>query len=243
MARLQRLIFSPEQFLTDTVEFNAEQKKYLTKVLRLQNQDQFIAMDGQGHWWLAEIHDNHGKILEAIAINNELPVSITLIAAPPKGNGFENVVHSATELGVKQILPLISKRTVLKPNANKINRWQKIAQEATEQSFRQFMPKVSPSVLLKDLNAELKKLEIQEVFFCSTQPGIQTLAQAYRSKVTSKPQSIAILTGPEGGWTNQEEELLYQSGFNGISLGSRILRAVTAPLCALSILSQLISEP
>lgn len=243
MARLQRLIFAPEQFVQGTVQFNPEQKKYLFKVLRLKEEDQLIAMDGKGHWWLAKIQNDHGVILEAIAIDNELPISITLVAAPPKGHGFENVIHSATELGARHILPLISERTVVKPNANKRSRWQKIAQEATEQSLRQVMPQVHQSVELKDLPQRLTDLNVDEVFFCSTQPGLDSLAQRIQALQTSKTWSAtALITGPEGGWTSQEEELFHQAGYHGISLGKRVLRAVTAPLCGLSLLSTLMTN-
>jgi len=116
LARLQRLIFAPEQFHPQGIVLNPDQRRYLFKVLRLQSGDRFIAMDGKGHWWMAELCDStHAQLLEPIEIDNELGLPLNLIAAPPKGNGFETVVHCATELGVQGIYPLMSERTQNQP--------------------------------------------------------------------------------------------------------------------------------
>ena len=82
------------------------------------------------------------SITEEIAVNRELPAAVTLIAALPKGNAFDEVVRQAAELGVATIVPVTSDRTLLKPSAQKVDRWRRIAAEAAEQSERQIVPTV-----------------------------------------------------------------------------------------------------
>src|SRR6476469_10696965 len=82
------------------------------------------------------------SIAEEIAVNRELHGEVTLMAALPKGNGFDEVVRQATELGVASIVPVTSDRTLLKPSSQKVDRWRRIAAEAAEQSERQFVPTI-----------------------------------------------------------------------------------------------------
>lgn len=241
LPRLQRLIFEPEQFQDLSVQINSDQGRYLFKVLRLKISDQFIAMDGQGHWWLAQLETpTQAQLIERMEVNNELSLRLILIAAPPKGNGFESVIHSATELGVQAIYPLISERTLIQPNPQKIQRWQKIATEATEQSLRQVVPKIHEALNFQDLAKSSHPWDPFDnlTFFCSTQtdrPHLQSVLnqQIHPSQITQ----ITVITGPEGGWSPQEENQFVNQGMIGISLGKRILRSVTAPINALSLIA------
>lgn len=235
LPRLQRLTFSEDQFQAAHVTLNSQQQRYLLKVLRLKAGDNFIAMDGRGHWWQAELapDERMATLLDPIDINNELPIAITLVASPAKGKGFDEVIHSVTELGVSEIYPLLSERTVVHPSPQKIERWQKIASEATEQSLRQFIPTVHSPVDLRTLAAIFKPWSSGSLFFGSTQAGNPTFEQALRQRLPL--EKIAIVTGPEGGWSPAEEMQLCQMQGIAVSLGRRILRAVTAPVCAMSI--------
>ncbi|TAG52006.1 MAG: 16S rRNA (uracil(1498)-N(3))-methyltransferase, partial [Oscillatoriales cyanobacterium] len=146
MAQLQRLAVTAAQISANKIDLTKEQQHYLNRVLRLQAGDRFIAMDGCGHWWSAilEVQETglFASITEEIAVNRELPVAVTLIAALPKGNGFDEVVRQAAELGVASIVPVTSDRTLLKPSTQKVDRWRRIAAEAAEQSERQIVPTV-----------------------------------------------------------------------------------------------------
>ncbi|MGB8691495.1 MAG: 16S rRNA (uracil(1498)-N(3))-methyltransferase, partial [Microcoleus sp.] len=146
MAQLQRLAINAAQMCDRTINLTPEQQHYIHRVLRLNQGDRFIAMDGRGHWWLAVLEAQEtgliASITEEIAVNRELPVDVTLMAALPKGNGFDEVVRQATELGVASIVPVTSDRTLLKPSAQKVDRWRRIAAEAAEQSERQFVPRI-----------------------------------------------------------------------------------------------------
>ncbi|MBW3586663.1 MAG: 16S rRNA (uracil(1498)-N(3))-methyltransferase [Cyanobacteria bacterium 0813] len=247
MPQLQRLAVTASQICDRQIDLTREQQHYLNRVLRLQAGDQFIAMDGRGHWWLAvlEVRETglFASIAEEIAVNRELPVEVTLIAALPKGNGFDEVVRQATELGVASIVPVTSDRTLLKPSDQKVDRWRRIAAEAAEQSERQFVPTilepVSFDLAVKDCGQKYR-------FICVARGDNRHLwdcladfappqSPLIRGEQDGGELSIVIAVGPEGGWTEGEVKRAIEFGFEAVSLGSRILRAVTAPIVALSL--------
>jgi 16S rRNA (uracil1498-N3)-methyltransferase len=247
MAQLQRLAVTATQICDRTIDLTREQQHYLNRVLRLQAGDRFIAMDGRGHWWLAvlEVRETglFASIAEEIAVNRELPVEVTLMAALPKGNGFDEVVRQAAELGVASIVPVTSDRTLLKPSSQKVDRWKRIAAEAAEQSERQIVPTilepVSFDIAVKDCGKKYRFIcvargENRHLWDClvNLEPPQPPLI---RGEQDGEELSIVIATGPEGGWTDGEVERAIELGFEAVSLGSRILRAVTAPLVALSL--------
>ena len=100
MAQLQRLAVTAAQICANQIDLTKEQQHYLNRVLRLQAGDRFIAMDGCGHWWssVLEVQETglFASITEEIAVNRELPVAVTLIAALPKGNAFDEVVKETS---------------------------------------------------------------------------------------------------------------------------------------------------
>ena len=140
--QLQRIAIEPSQIQENEIVLNNEQLHYLVRVLRLAPGSNFIVMDGQGKWWLAQFGEKSAQIIQELENHQrELSIAVTLIIALPK-NGFDEVVRCTTELGVSQIIPVISDRTVLKPSPQKLQRWQKIAKEAAEQSERVIVPKI-----------------------------------------------------------------------------------------------------
>jgi 16S rRNA (uracil1498-N3)-methyltransferase len=247
MAQLQRLAVTATQICDRTIDLTKEQQHYLNRVLRLQAGDRFIAMDGRGHWWSAvlEVRETglFASIAEEIAVNRELPVEVTLMAALPKGNGFDEVVRQAAELGVASIVPVTSDRTLLKPSSQKVDRWKRIAAEAAEQSERQIVPTilepVSFDIAVKDCFQKYRFICVargknRHLWDClvSLEPAQSPLIMGEQD---GEELSIVIATGPEGGWTDGEVERAIELGFEAVSLGSRILRAVTAPIVALSL--------
>ncbi|MGL5511179.1 MAG: 16S rRNA (uracil(1498)-N(3))-methyltransferase, partial [Microcoleaceae cyanobacterium] len=232
------IVFNEKEYAT--VHLNSEQEHYLRRVLRLNAGDRLVVMDGCGHWWLAVlvIEDIcHIELLSEININHELPVQVNLIVGLPK-NGFEDIIRSATELGVYRLIPVISSRTVLKPSEQKWQRWQKIAQEASEQSERQVIPEVLPTQSYSnffDSCSSIVDFANSQKFIAVTRMDAQPLKNLLVN--ASHHQSIYLATGPEGGWTTEEINRAIALNFQPISLGKRILRAVTAPLTALSIIA------
>lgn len=238
LAQLQRVAIAPGQLQDQQIALSAQQQHYLGRVLRLRTGDRFIAMDGAGHWWLSELQaGQQAQVLEAISAQTELPVPITLIAAPPKGNGFEEVVRQSTELGVSQIVPILSDRTLAHPSPQKLERWRRIAQEAAEQSERQVVPQVlDPVPFAQGLATRLggDALPCQRYFCVTRHDDAPHLLHRLQGVTQS---AIVVATGPEGGWTATEVNQAIAAGYQPVSLGRRILRTVTAPLTALSLVA------
>lgn len=245
--QLQRLVIQPNQLDDGHILLVPSQLHYLQRVLRLRQGDRFIAMDGQGQAWIAVLaakaHESQAEILEAITAHTELPIRVTLVAALPKGSGFDEVVRQATELGVDQILPVMSDRTLLNPSSQKRDRWQRIANEATEQSERLYVPHIAePIAFGHHLQQEADRQQISDApiqkylgVARGTSPHLLECLQAGRSSDSTTPIYVAI--GPEGGWTDTEVKQAIAVGYQPISLGDRILRAVTAPVVALSLIA------
>ena len=241
MLKLQRVLCQQRQFKSDHVLLTREQTHYLAKVLRLGDTDKVIVMDGLGHWWTGTLSKGctQARDLERVDINHELPIQINLVSSPPKGKGFEDVIQISTELGVRHIYPLISSRTQVFPSDKKLIRWQKIAAEAAEQSLRQFVPEIHPPLDLEAIEKRFQA-EFEHVFFCSTQPHRPLLPHVLNK--ISPAQAITVITGPEGGWSPAEETQFERLKWQGVSLGKRILRAVTAPICAMSLISMVYED-
>lgn len=229
--QLQRIVIKTEQIQNNQIILNSEQKHYLERVLRFKEGDKIIMMDGQGQAWLVIFEGEIYQIKEKFNQNNELPINLTLICALPKGNHFDDIVRSCTELGVNQIIPIISERTLLKPSPNKVERWRKIALEATEQSERQLIPHLSEPVKFKQVFEQIN-LENSDNYMCVARGKNPHLLTCLQKKSS---QNIIIMTGTEGGWTDHEILTAIDYNFQPVSLGKRILRAVTAPIMALSL--------
>jgi 16S rRNA (uracil1498-N3)-methyltransferase len=226
MAQLQRLVITQSQRQDTLLTLTAEQAHYLCRVLRLKGGDRFIAMDGEGQNWLAKLQSDHAVLIEPIEAQSELPISVTLLLALPK-NGFDEVVRQTTELGVTCIVPVISDRTLLNPSLNKFDRWRRIAQEAAEQSERQIVPTVLDPIKFTEALA----LPATQKFICAERGQSLHLLDCF------VPQAVAIAIGPEGGWTERELEAAIVHNYKPVTLGARILRAVTAPIAVVSLIA------
>ncbi len=232
MSQLQRIAIAPTQFQEQQIILTAQQLHYLCRVLRLGDGDRFIAMDGMGKWWLAQLDGEKARVLEALVVETELGAAITLMVALPKGNAFDDIVRISTELGVTCIAPVLSDRTLLKPSSQKLERWRRITQEAAEQSERALIPTVLEPVAFSEA---MTASNATHRFICEGRGNYPHLKDMISG--LSAHSEVTIATGPEGGWTESELEQAIGIGFQGVSLGRRILRAVTAPIVALSLLS------
>ncbi len=253
MAQLQRLVVQPNQWGDRHISLTLEQQHYLSRVLRLRQGDRFIAMNGQGQGWLVALTPDlaQAEVLEPIQLHTELPVAVNLLLAMPK-NGMDDVIRQVTELGVAEILPIVSQRTLLHPSPQKLERWQRIAQEAAEQSERQVVPMVlAPkpwSEAFQIWNASQAHCYFCEargdyphLLNCLLDLGLPNSLQAQQvpesetAEALSLPITVAI--GPEGGWTEAELVAAIEAGYQPVTLGDRVLRAVTAPVMALSLVA------
>ncbi|MDJ0708289.1 MAG: 16S rRNA (uracil(1498)-N(3))-methyltransferase [Leptolyngbyaceae cyanobacterium MO_188.B28] len=243
MAQLQRLTIKPPQRQAKQIVLTPEQQHYLARVLRLGPGDRFIALDGDGQQWIAELGpiSAQAAIVETYAPQASFSqIPLILMAALPK-NGFDDVVRQATELGATQIIPVISDRTLLRPSPQKLQRWRRIACEATEQSEHPTLPQIQePTPFPQALQQTIAQVQ----YICITRrqapPLLTHLLESTPSETAPSlpiPLSYAIAIGPEGGWTESEVEQAIAAGYQPVSLGQGILRAVTAPIVALSVIN------
>ncbi|MGB7248338.1 MAG: 16S rRNA (uracil(1498)-N(3))-methyltransferase [Phormidesmis sp.] len=243
---VQRITINLQQCRGASLTLEADQTHYLTRVLRLSAGDRFIAQDGQGQQWLAALGEqpDQAVLLETIAVAAPSMPPLKLIAALTKGNSFDQVVRQASELGATHIYPALSDRTLLKPSPNRLARWQRIAQEASEQSERARVPAVFAPVefrtclALAEHEADLHSLK----YLCGARSAAQTdsphlLAQLQTHLTSVNLPSVTLAIGPEGGWTTEEITVAIAHGYETVSLGSAILRAVTASITALSLVA------
>ena len=235
---MNRIVINIEQKQGQAIVLNREQEHYLKRVLRLNIGDRFIALDGKGLAWLVELKENTGEIVEPWLQSTELLIDVTLAVALPKGNGFEEIIRQCTEIGVKTLIPVISDRTLNQPSAQKLERWRKISLEAVEQSERQIVPQIRETLPLNQLLKEFTK-ENMDGYICITRQD----AKHFLNYLQEKPEKkIMIITGPEGGWTTTEIEKAIATGMTPVSLGKRILRAVTAPMVALALVAAIVES-
>ena len=233
---MQRITINPAQRVADTLQLTSEQVHYLQRVLRLRAGDRFIAQDGQGQRWQGQLTETpgHAKILSTLAPSLR-PATLELVAALPK-TGFDDVVRQATELGVTDIQPLLSERTLLKPSPKKLERWQRIAQEASEQCERGYVPQISPPLNFTEWIQD--RSVTSGNYFCVARVNAPGLLPCVQTLLSDSPQqSIRVVIGPEGGWTPGEISVAIAHGYQETSLGSGILRATTASLTALAVIA------
>ncbi len=211
------------------------------QVLRLQPGDALTLFDGRGGQWLAELLAMGRKRVQARVLAHqplecELARSVTLAVGMPANERMDNLVEKATELGVARIVPLVCERSVLRVAGDRADRkaahWQAIAVAACEQSGRNRVPQVQAPMLLKDWLASAQagpQAGMRGVlcFAPQARPLQAWLGQA-------GPGPLTWLSGPEGGLTDAEIAQAQARGFQPLTLGTRVLRADTAPLAALA---------
>lgn len=159
--------------------------------------------------------------------SNELNVHTTAYVALLKNQNFELVIQKLVELGVNKIVPFESSRTIVKiKNDQKLSRFKKIAQEACEQSQRNSLVEIAPVCHISDIICE------SDVCFVAYEKNEEDMME-----ISKLSKTISFVVGPEGGFALKEIELLKAKGFKEVSLGNRILRAETANMYIMSLLS------
>ncbi len=208
------------------------------KVLRIKCGESVTVCDGQGNECLCTVTDvSAGQIslvmTEKMESNSEPVVKASVYMAFAKGDKLEHVIQKATELGAYEIIAFPSARCVSRPDekslSKKLERWQKIAAAAAEQSGRGRIPEV---IVLGSFSEALTRAAMSDVsiLFYENERAM-TLRDALSAKQYS---SVSLLTGPEGGLEQSEVQKAMDAGMQVCTLGKRILRCETAPLCALS---------
>lgn len=209
-------------------------------VLRVKNTEEIVLFNGNGKAYpaLPEVLEKRRasvRILREEATDNESPLNITLVQAVSAAERMDFTLQKSVELGVAEIRPIISERCVVRLSGERaekrVARWQEIVVSACEQSGRNIVPKVLPlttyAQALQQLPQETAKL----------------LMSLYRAQKLSdvRPQSgkVVFMVGPEGGWTEKEEQQAFDAGFQSVTLGKRVLRTETASLAAIAAMQTL----
>ena len=234
---MARFFVTSDELGADTLTLTGENAQH-AKVLRLKAGEEVLVCDGEGKECRCEVTDVAPgevglKVLEYRDSVTEPAVKASIYMAFPKSDKLEHVIQKATELGAYEIVAFPSGRCISKPDdkslKKKLERWQKIAASAAEQSGRGRIPEV---VVLPSFVAALERAaKADKALMFYENEHANTLKMALE---TGSYETISLLTGPEGGLEEKEVEQARQAGLQVCTLGSRILRCETAPLCALS---------
>ena len=234
---MARFFVEPGAFKPDFMVLTDENAAH-AKVLRIKAGEKVTVCDGQGREALCTVSDVSPGLIslvvdEETASAGEARIRATVYMAFPKGDKLEHVIQKATELGAYEIVAFPSARCVSRPDEKslkkKLDRWQKIAASAAEQSGRGRIPKVR---VLSSYREALKDAACAELSILFYENERATTLSMALSECDYK--SVSLLTGPEGGLEPSEVNQASEAGLRICTLGSRILRCETAPLCALS---------
>ncbi|HFC8521236.1 MULTISPECIES: 16S rRNA (uracil(1498)-N(3))-methyltransferase [Neisseria] len=209
-------------------------------VLRVKNTEEIVLFNGNGKAYpaLPEVLEKRRasvRILREEATDNESPLNITLVQAVSAAERMDFTLQKSVELGVAEIRPVISERCVVRLSGERaekrVARWQEIVVSACEQSGRNIVPKVLPlttyAQALQQLPQETTKL-------------LMSLNRAQKlSDVRPQSGKVVFMVGPEGGWTEKEEQQAFDAGFQSVTLGKRVLRTETASLAAIAAMQTL----
>ncbi len=236
--RISRLYTSDNLNKGQLIELKVDNAHYARTVLRLSKGQSITLFNGQGGEYLCSIEEvSRKRVVVLIGEKNsrtvESPLHITLGLGISRGDRMDWAVQKAVELGVNSITPLITERCVVKFKADKkqqrLQHWKNIVQHAAEQSGRTILPAFNEIMAIDD--------------WVIGQKGLRVFLDPYakHSLAELKPEKleVTLLTGPEGGFSDQERGVAIAAGFISVRLGQRILRTETASLAALSAVQML----
>ena len=234
---------SMRRFFADTtnekVIISSADAHHITDVLRLKEGDEIIACGGDGFDCITKLtfiskDEVQGVIISRVPSMAEPPVKIRLFQCMPKGDKFEYIIQKTVELGVTEIVPVESKRCIVKipagKAASKTERWNKIAESAAKQSGRGLIPEVLSPMSFKEAVKVFTDCDLPIVAYeMETETSLKNVLSSNMNAKT-----VNIFIGPEGGIDDDEIAALKNAGANSVTLGPRILRTETAPLAVLS---------
>lgn len=240
---MYRFYVSADQLAEKEVFISGGDVNHIKNVLRLEVGDWIVACDGNGTDYVSRIQsicsDEVVASIEKVQpTGTELPVRITLFQGMPKKDKLELIIQKAVELGACEIVPVMTKRTVVKLSEEKkinkrLERWQSIAYAAAKQCDRGIIPTVHKPVSYEEALAMADQLDYNVIPY-----ELQTGMEGARKIVDQacKQRSLGIFIGPEGGFEPEEVERAMTRNIHPMTLGKRILRTETAGMALLSIL-------
>ena len=239
---MHHFFVSPNQIDDKYVTITGGDVNHIKNVLRMKVDEELLISNGQDNDYFCKIEAISDDEIKALILDEEfegteLPTELYLFQGLPKSDKMELIIQKAVELGVKEIIPVATKRCVVKlddkKEASKIKRWQAISESAAKQSRRTIIPEISSVKSFKEAINRAKDFELGIIPYENFKDMKET------KEVLSKVQKgikIGIFIGPEGGFEESEGQYALDNGIHPISLGKRILRTDTAGLAILSVL-------
>ena len=231
--------FANDAITTEYYTIAGEDASHISRSLRMKVGEELTLCTPDGRRHECEIADitrdgTHAevtvRVLSSTACEQEPDVRVSLYVALMKGDKLDDVVQKAVELGAYEITPFLSARCISRPDdksmQKKLARWQKIADNAASQSRRGVIPRVNPCIELRNIPKAVKNTDKAIVFY-------ECGGRKLREIIGGKLSSVALITGAEGGFEQEEIDYLHDNGVEVATLGRRILRAQTAPVAAL----------
>ena len=245
---MHRFFAEPDQIGEKEIVITGADVNHIRNVLRMRTEEEGLIADGRGAEYrckLTELGENEvrAQILWKLDGNAELASAITLFQGLPKSDKMDLIVQKCVELGVDRIVPVSTKRAVVKLDAKKeqtrLKRWNTISESAAKQSGRGVIPEVSGVMSFGKALEEAKKLDVLLIPY----ERAEHMAETRRVMGEIRPgQSVGIFIGPEGGFEESEVEEAVAAGAQAITLGRRILRTETAGLAVMAMLGYLLEE-
>lgn len=239
---MHHFFVSPDQIDDKYVTITGGDVNHIKNVLRMKIDEELLVSNGQDKDYYCKIESISDDEIKALILDEEfegteLPTELYLFQGLPKSDKMELIIQKAVELGVKEIIPVATKRCVVKlddkKEASKIKRWQAISESAAKQSRRTIIPQVSSVMSFKEAINRAKEFELGIIPYENFKDMKETREVL---KAVRKGIKIGIFIGPEGGFEESEVQYALENGIHPISLGKRILRTETAGLAILSVL-------
>lgn len=240
MGIMNRFFTEPGNIKGDSIIIDNKQDiRHISKVLRLGRGDEIQVSDAAKWEYIGEITDISKdmvilKIVDRQKNATEPDVQVTLFQALPKQSKMELIIQKTVELGIYEIVPMFTARTVVTDNGKmdgKLTRWQRISDEAVKQCKRGYIPEIKPAINFKEMIERLKEFDL--VLFPYENEENRTLKSALR-ELKDKPKKIAIIIGSEGGFSDEEADKLKSEGADCVTLGKTTLRTETAGMASLA---------
>lgn len=239
---MHHFFVTPEQVKEKKIYIEGSDVNHIKNVLRMKIGEELQISDGNNKKYLCEIESMTTEeicaaILEEQHGDTELPSKLYLFQGLPKSDKMELIVQKAVELGVYEMIPVATKRAVVRLDAKKagkkVERWNSIAEGGAKQSGRNIIPKVKEVMTYKEAVQYAKALDVMLIPY-ELAEGMEETKHIISN--IEKGQSVGIFIGPEGGFETAEVEYAIENGAKAVTLGKRILRTETAGLAMLSIL-------
>jgi 16S rRNA (uracil1498-N3)-methyltransferase len=246
---MHRFYVNQNQITDQAVQIIGPDVNHIKNVLRMKQGEEIIICDGQGkdcYCIIDRVSENEIIALVQTVKDTEaeLGTRITLFQGLPKSDKMELIIQKAVELGVYEIVPVMTKRVIVrlddkKKEAKKLERWQAIAEGAAKQSGRGIIPIIKPVQTYAQAIAYAKTFD-KNVIPYENAKGMQNTREIMNS--LSKHRTIGVFIGPEGGFEETEIDSAKQAGIDPITLGKRILRTETAGLAVLAMMVLVLDE-